>query len=139
MITVTGGTLFPRLSRAELHELRTALRRVMRGLWRAAPADAELLELVRASRSSAAGTSPCSRTSAPRASDGRRDRRASSALSLPAASKLTTSSRAHASSSAARTPTTGAAPSSSSNALTAERVRAWLDRRNRPLEQRSRR
>jgi DNA-binding MarR family transcriptional regulator len=119
----------------ELTELRKLLRRVMRGLWaRRRPTD-ELLELV-------SGDPPLGRRHvgllAQIGTEGERsvgELARELGLSLPAASKLTRDLEDHGLVERREDPDDRRRTVVALGAATAKRVRAWLDRRSKPLEQ----
>jgi DNA-binding MarR family transcriptional regulator len=118
---------------AELAELRSLLRRILRGLWSRRRPTAELLELVR-------GDPPLSRRHvavlAHVGSEGARtvgEIARELGLSLPAASKLTRDLEDHGLVYRREHPDDRRRTVVELNALTSKRVRRWLDRRSAPL------
>src|SRR5437763_12049438 len=119
----------------DLAELRGQLRRIMRGLWARRRPTRELLELV-------SGDPPLGRRHvavlAQIGSEGERtvgDLARELGLSLPAASKLTRDLEDHGLVERREDPGDRRRTVVALGTGTARRVRAWLNRRNRPLEQ----
>jgi len=119
----------------ELGELRTLLRRVMRGLWARRRPTSELLDLV-------SGDPPLGRRHvavlAQIGTEGERtvgELARELGLSLPAASKLTRDLEEHELVERREDPEDRRRTVVALSPRTTRRVRAWLDRRSRPLEQ----
>jgi DNA-binding MarR family transcriptional regulator len=119
----------------ELGELRTLLRRVMRGLWARRRPTPELLDLV-------SGDPPLGRRHvavlAQIGTEGERtvgELARELGLSLPAASKLTRDLEEHELVERREDPQDRRRTVVALSPRTTRRVRAWLDRRSRPLEQ----
>jgi DNA-binding MarR family transcriptional regulator len=119
----------------ELAELRTQLRRIMRGLWARRRPTPELLELV-------SGDPPLGRRHvavlAQLGSEGERtvgELARELGLSLPAASKLTRDLEDHGLVERREDPNDRRRTVVALSAGTGRRLRAWLDRRSKPLEQ----
>src|SRR5437016_1836203 len=118
----------------DLAELRSLLRRILRGLWARRRPTRDLLELV-------SGDPPLGRRHvgllAQIGTDGERsvgELAAELGLSLPAASKLTRDLEDHGLVERREDPEDRRRTVVALNAATAKQVRRWLDRRSEPLE-----
>ena|SRR5436305_409947 len=119
----------------DLAELRTLLRQIVRGLWARRRPTQELLELV-------SGDPPLGRRHvgvlAQIGTEGERtvgELARELGLSLPAASKLTRDLEDHGLVERREDPDDRRRTVVALNSATARRIRSWLSRRNRPLEQ----